>query len=106
MNFANRFLSSKKILRTLLYYHKLFGEVDIGNIGFNFSNKPSRLKIVSETIKKKKFSSYLEIGCFDNQLFNHININKTGVDPFKGGNVKMRSDEFFKINKKNMIKYL
>ena len=96
----NRFLSSNKILRILFYYHKLFGEVDIGDIGFNFSNKPSRLEIVSETIKKKKFSTYLEIGCFDNQLFNHININKTGVDPFKGGNVKMKSDEFFKINKK------
>ncbi|WP_099340695.1 class I SAM-dependent methyltransferase [Candidatus Fonsibacter ubiquis] len=96
----NRFLSSKKILKIIFYYHKLFGEVNIGNIGFDFSNKPSRLEIVLEIIKKKKFSTYLEIGCFDNQLFNHININKTGVDPFKGGNIKLKSDEFFKNNKK------
>ena len=96
----NRFLSSKKILRIIFYYHKLFGEINIGNIGFDFSNRPSRLEIVSETIKKKKFSTYLEIGCFDNQLFNQINIDKTGVDPFKGGNIKLKSDQFFKINKK------
>ena len=93
-------MSSKKILRIIFHYHKLFGEINIGNIGFDFSNKPSRLKIVSETIKKKKFSTYLEIGCFDNQLFDHINIDKTGVDPFKGGNIKLKSDQFFKINKK------
>ena len=96
----NRFLSSEKILRIIFHYHKLFGETNIGNIGFDFSNKPSRLEIVSETIKSKKFSTYLEIGCFDNQLFNHINIDKTGVDPFKGGNIKLKSDQFFKINKK------
>ena len=96
----NRFLSSKKILRIIFYYHKLFGEINIGNIGFDFSNKPSRLEIVSETIKKKKFSTFLEIGCFDNQLFNQIYIDKTGVDPFKGGNIKLKSDQFFKINKK------
>ena len=96
----NRFLSSEKILRIIFHYHKLFGETNIGNIGFDFSNKPLRLEIVSETIKSKKFSTYLEIGCFDNQLFNHINIDKTGVDPFKGGNIKLKSDQFFKINKK------
>ena len=96
----NRFLSSEKILRIIFHYHKLFGETNIGNIGFDFSNKPSRLEIVSEIIKKKKFSTYLEIGCFDNQLFNQINIDKTGVDPFKGGNIKLKSDQFFKINKK------
>ena len=96
----NRFLESKKILKIIFLYHKVFGEKDIGNIGFDFLNKPSRLKIVSETIQRKKFKSYLEIGCFDNQLFNHININKTGVDPYKGGNIRLKSDDFFKINKK------
>ena len=96
----NRFTSSKKILKLIFLYHKLFGEKNIGDIGFNFLEKPSRLEIVSETIRRKKFNTYLEIGCFDNQLFNHINISKTGVDPFKGGNIKLKSCDFFKINKK------
>ncbi len=96
----NRFLESKKILKLTFLYHKIFGEKNIGNIGFNFFKKPSRLEIVSETIQRKKFSTYLEIGCFDNQLFNHININKTGVDPYKGGNIRLKSDDFFNINKK------
>jgi hypothetical protein len=96
----NRFISSKKILKLIFLYHKLFGEKNIGDIGFNFLDKPSRLEIVSETIQRKKFNTYLEIGCFDNQLFNHINISKTGVDPYKGGNIKLKSDDFFKINKK------
>jgi len=97
---TNRFISSKKILKLIFLYHKLFGEKNIGNIGFDFFEKPSRLKIVSETIERKKFNSYLEIGCFDNQLFNYINISKDGVDPYKGGNIKLKSDDFFKINKK------
>ena len=96
----NRFTSSKKILKLIFLYHKLFGEKNIGDIGFNFLEKPSRLEIVSETIQRKKFNTYLEIGCFDNQLFNHINISKTGIDPFKGGNIKLKSCDFFKINKK------
>jgi hypothetical protein len=97
---TNIFISSKKILKLIFLYHKLFGEKNIGNIGFDFFEKPSRLKIVSETIERKKFNSYLEIGCFDNQLFNYINISKDGVDPYKGGNIKLKSDDFFKINKK------
>ena len=96
----NRFITSNKILKLIFLYHKLFGEKNIGDIGFNFLNKPSRLEIVAETIQRKKFNTYLEIGCFDNQLFNHINIIKTGVDPYKGGNIKLKSDDFFKINKK------
>ena len=96
----NRFITSNKILKLIFLYHKLFGEKNIGDIGFNFLNKPSRLEIVAETIQRKKFNTYLEIGCFDNQLFNHINITKTGVDPFKGGNIKLKSCDFFKINKK------
>ena len=95
-----KFTTSNKILKLIFLYHKLFEEKSIGDIGFNFLNKPSRLEIVAETIQRKRFNTYLEIGCFDNQLFNHINISKTGVDPYKGGNIKLKSDDFFKINKK------
>ena len=42
--------------------------------------------------------SYLEIGTGDNQTFNSIPIiNKTGVDPDLGGNVRLTSDDFFKF---------
>jgi hypothetical protein len=49
----NRFISSKKILKLIFLYHKVFGEKNIGDIGFNFLGKPSRLEIVSETIQQK-----------------------------------------------------
>lgn len=56
--------------------------------------------IIKELIKKYDFKTYLEIGCDNNECFNYINnVNhKVGVDPNKGGNVKMTSDEFFNQN--------
>ena len=51
--------------------------------------------------KVNSYKDYLEIGCDKNQLFSKVNIeNKTGVDPYSGGNVKKTSDEFFLTNKK------
>ena len=42
----------------------------------------------------------MEIGCFEDETFNKINIDKkVGVDPNSGGNVRLTSDNFFKINK-------
>tara|TARA_B100000780_G_scaffold22170_1_gene14252 strand:- start:2135 stop:2845 length:711 start_codon:yes stop_codon:yes gene_type:complete len=58
---------------------------------------------VSNILKHKKYCNYLEIGCDDNFVFNSIGLPikfKTGVDPSKGGNYKIKSDDFFKINKK------
>ena len=49
----NRLKNSKKFLELTFLYHKIFGENSIGNIGFDFSQRPSRLKIVKETIKRK-----------------------------------------------------
>jgi hypothetical protein len=70
-----------------------------GKIDFNFNNKPMRWELINEIIKKKKYSNYLEIGCFDNECFSKIEIiNKVGVDPLKGGTIKKTSDEFFKSN--------
>ncbi len=81
-------------------FQKLFGEKDLGNVGFNFDNKPSRKEIIQEIINLKKFKSYLEIGCDNDELFSFIKCNKkTGVDPEKGGNVRATSDEFFLKNK-------
>jgi hypothetical protein len=42
----------------------------------------------------------LEIGCFNNDLFNHINCQKkVGIDPYSGGTLRKTSDDFFSKNK-------
>jgi len=68
-----RLNGSKNILKLNFFFHKYFGEKDIGEIGLNFSNKPDKKIIVQNTINRKEYKSYLEIGCFDNELFDHIN---------------------------------
>jgi len=94
-----RFLSSKGILKLNYYFHKFFGEKDLGNIGFDFSQKHTRKFIIQDIINKKNYKSYLEIGCFDNELFNHIKCNKkVGVDPYTGGTIRKTSDKFFAKN--------
>tara|TARA_B100001175_G_scaffold272551_1_gene245774 strand:- start:311 stop:1027 length:717 start_codon:yes stop_codon:yes gene_type:complete len=94
-----RFLSSKIILKLNFLFHYLFGEKDLGNIGFDFSKKPTRKFIIQDIINKKHYKSYLEIGCFDNELFNHIKCDKkVGVDPYTGGTIRKTSDKFFENN--------
>jgi hypothetical protein len=97
-----RLLNSKKVLRLFFYYHKFFNNNDLGDIGFDFSNKKNRKFIVQDIIDKKKYKSYLEIGCFDDALFNAVKIEyKVGVDPVTGGTVRLTSDQFFNSNKEN-----
>jgi len=58
--------------------------------------------LFKKLFKKKNFKSYLEIGCFDDELFNHINCQfKIGVDPVSGGTIRKTSDQFFKDNNYN-----
>ena len=64
-----RLLSSKSILKLNYFFHKLFGEKNLGNIGFDFSQKETRQFIVQDIINKKNYKSYLEIGSFDDELF-------------------------------------
>jgi len=46
--------------------------------------------------KFQKNGKYLEIGCDLNQTFSKIvNNNKIGIDPVRGGNLKLSSKEFF-----------
>ena len=91
---------SKKLRKLIRKLKNFFGEKDPGALDFKFSTKPSRLFIVQSFINKKKFNSYLEIGTFDNELFDHIKCkNKVGVDPFSGGTHRMTSDEFFLQNR-------
>ncbi len=97
-----RFRNSSKVLKILYYYHYFFKDKKLGNIGFNFESKKSRLEIIQNIIKEKNFKRYLEIGCFDDELFNHINCEKkVGVDPVSGGTIRATSDQFFSKNNEN-----
>ena len=61
----------------------------------------NRISFISLATQKFKNCRYLEIGCEINTCFSSIPvINKIGVDPESGGNVRETSDNFFKNNKK------
>ena len=54
--------------------------------------------------KFQKNGKYLEIGCDLNQTFSKIsNNNKTGIDPVRGGNLKLSSKEFFENHNKEFF---
>mgnify|MGYP006156532445 FL=1 len=95
-----RLLGSANALKIFYLYHKLFGEKYLGNLNFDFSQKKNRIEIIQKLISLKSYKSYLEIGTFQNDVFDNIFCDKKiGVDPFSGGNTRMTSDEFFKKNK-------
>jgi len=80
-------------------YHYIFGEKFFKKINFNWDQYPSRYEIIQETINRKNYKSYLEIGCDKNELFSKIVIEKKiGVDPASGGTIRDTSDNFFKKN--------
>ena len=65
---------------------------------------PSRIEVIQNIINKQKYQNYLEIGCDNDENFSKVIIdNKIGVDPLKGGTLRMTSDDFFKENKKYLI---
>jgi len=95
-----RLQNGSKVMRFNYFFHKNFGDKNLGNLGLNFTNKPNRKYIIQNIINKKKYNSYLEIGCFDDGLFNNIICDKkVGVDPVSGGTIRKTSDQFFKDNK-------
>ena len=58
---------------------------------------------ITHTKNYKQECFYLEIGCNDDECFNNVLLNndyKTGVDPLKGGNLRLTSDDFFSTNNK------
>ena len=92
-------LNSFKLFYNRVYYN-LFVENFKKTIDFKFENNFYRWHLLQKIIDIKNYKNYLEIGCDDDMLFSKINIlNKVGVDPYSGGNVRKTSDEFFKINK-------
>jgi len=61
----------------------------------------NRVSFITTATQKFSNCRYLEIGCDNNICFKSIPvINKIGVDPDRGGNVKDTSDNFFKNNKR------
>ena len=92
-------LNSFKLFYNRVYYN-LFVENFKKTIDFKFENNFYRWDLLQKIIDIKNYKNYLEIGCDDDMLFSKINVlNKVGVDPYTGGNVRKTSDEFFKINK-------
>ena len=66
---------------------------------WQWSDKPNRIALVSLLVHDKLDGAYLEIGCDSNQVFNSVPlVIKVGVDPRKGGTVRMESDKFFDSN--------
>ena len=95
-----RLQGSRNVLKLNYFVEKNFRDEKLGNIGFDFSNKPTRDFIIQNIINLKDFKSYLEIGTFHDDLFKQIKCNKkVGVDPISGGTVRKTSDQFFNDNK-------
>ena len=88
----------KFFIKRLLYY--IYGEKFFKRLDYDWSKHPSRIDIIQKIISDQKYKSYLEIGCDNDENFSRIFIDKkVGVDPLKGGTLRMTSDEFFKNNK-------
>ena len=95
-----RLQGSRNVLKLNYFIEKRFRDQKLGNVGFNFLDKPTRQLLVQELINIKKYESYLEIGTFHNELFEQIKCNiKVGVDPVSGGTIRKTSDHFFNDNK-------
>lgn len=93
--------------------------VNIFLLAFLFPiNKKNKLKInkglnrhqLINFVLENKFNNkgkYLEIGCDLNQTFNKVKaINKVGIDPVRGGNLKLSSKEFFENNNNQKFDFI
>ena len=88
------------LFKRFLYY--FYGEKFYKRIDYDWSKLPSRTSLIQQIIDKQNYKNYLEIGCDNDENFSKISIeNKIGVDPLKGGTLRITSDEFFKRNKDN-----
>ena len=84
----------KFFFKRLLYY--IYGEKFFKRLNYDWKKFPSRTAIIQEIIDQKNYKSYLEIGCDNDENFSKIKIkSKVGIDPLKGGTIRMTSDEFF-----------
>ena len=90
----------KFLIKRIFYY--IYGEKFYKRLDYNWNGLPSRTEVIQKIIDKKNYKDYLEIGCDNDENFSQIRIkNKIGVDPLKGGTLRMTSDQFFEKNKIN-----
>lgn len=94
----------KNIYRINNILNKVMGYITFSiskkEFSYNWNLYLKRYDIIQNIINKRGFKSFLEIGSFNNDTFDKILVqNKVGVDPERGGNIRLTSDEFFKTNK-------
>ncbi len=67
---------------------------------WNWKQVPiNRIAIINLVVSRYKDCAYLEIGCDRDEVFHSIPCNnKTGVDPNRGGTLRLTSDQFFSQN--------
>ena len=93
---------TRKIYKFNYLINKIFKEKFNKKLEYDWSTTSKRYEVINKIIFKKNYKTYLEIGCFENENFNNILIEKKiGVDPVSGGTIKDTSDNFFKNNKEN-----
>lgn len=64
-------------------------------------DKKTRIELLQYLVDSNQYQTYLEIGCDKNQVFDKISVPiKEGVDPHRGGTVRLTSDNFFKSDKR------
>jgi hypothetical protein len=81
------------------YFNKIFFRSKIKELIKYEKNFYKRHAFINKAVSKYQNCKYLEIGVEDNSVFNSIPLklkDKYGVDPVKGGQYRMTSDEFFK----------
>jgi SAM-dependent methyltransferase len=70
--------------------------------GDSITGNPSpgnRLQLLNHLIETRGYRSFLEIGCGENRTFEAVAVpQKVGVDPQRGGTLRMTSDDFFRVN--------
>lgn len=58
-----------------------------------------RVALLNYLIETQGYDSYLEIGCGSDRTFRRIAAShRVGVDPQRGGTLRMTSDDFFAVN--------
>jgi hypothetical protein len=88
------------------YMNRIFHKDKISHRYEYEKNFYNRHAFINKAISQYKDCKYLEIGVDLNQVFNSIPLKsdkKFGVDPFRGGNYRMTSNEFFQ--KYNHLKF-
>ena len=58
----------------------------------------NRIDLINTFIRERNYTRYLEIGCAGDASFHGVSCEeKVGVDPARGGTLRMTSDEFFTL---------